>query len=72
MAWVGKVRTRMSEKERRYFLRHSNRRLPRLDNPHGVPRHVMRTLANEGLSSNPAAYNARLQELLHVYKLNGD
>jgi hypothetical protein len=31
---------------------------------------VMRTLARENLSSNPAAFNRRLQELLNAYKQN--
>jgi hypothetical protein len=40
--------------------------LPRYQppNPHGIPTDVMRTLAQENLSSDPAALNRRLQELL--------
>jgi hypothetical protein len=41
------------------------------DNPHGIPSEVMRTLANENLSSDPTAFNARLQELLNAYEKNG-
>jgi hypothetical protein len=41
------------------------------DNPNGIPSEVMRTLANENLSSDPVAFNARLQELLNAYKQNG-
>jgi hypothetical protein len=36
-----------------------------------VPKSVMRTLQNESLSSDPVAFNARLQELLNAYKTNG-
>jgi hypothetical protein len=39
----------------------------RFDNPNGIPSEVMRTLARENLSSNPAAFNRRLQELLNAY-----
>ena len=70
MAWGGKV-GRMSERVRKHFLRTSNRRLPQPENPHGVPKAVMKTLSQEGLSSDPRAFNARLQELLNAYKLNG-
>jgi hypothetical protein len=45
--------------------------LPKPQNPHGIPSEVMRTLARENLSSDPAAFNRRLQELLAAYKLNG-
>ena len=41
------------------------------ENPHGIPGEVMRSLAQEGLSSDPVAFNTRLQELLASYKLNG-
>jgi len=44
--------------------------LSQAPNPHGIPNEVMRTLANEGLSSDPAAFNRRLQELLAAYKLS--
>ena len=36
----------------------------RPENPHGVPRSVMKTLAQERLSHDPVTFNARLQELL--------
>lgn len=42
-----------------------------LENPHGIPREIMKTLAEENLSSDPARYNARLQELLAARKQNG-
>ena len=72
MAWGGKF-TRMTVKQRAHFLRSSNRRLPTPDlpDPRGVPRSVMKTLAQENLSSDPVAFNTRLQELLTAYKLNG-
>jgi hypothetical protein len=41
------------------------------ENPNGIPSEVMRTLANEGLSSDPVAFNRRLQQLLAAYRLNG-
>ena len=73
MAWGGKIKTRMGVKERAWFLRNSNRRLPTPDlpDPRGVPRSVMKTLAYENLSADPVAFNARLQELLAAYQLNG-
>jgi hypothetical protein len=70
MAWGGKV-SRMSERVRKHFLRSSNRRLPQPENPHGVPRAVMKTLSQEQLSDDPVAFNTRLQELLTAHKLNG-
>jgi hypothetical protein len=63
MAWGGKV-GRMTEKQRKHFLRTANRRLPPQENPRGIPTEVMKTLAQENLSSDPAAFNRRLQELL--------
>jgi hypothetical protein len=69
MAWGGKV-SRMSEKVRRHFLRHTHRRLPPKENPHGVPSTVMKTLQTEGLSSDPVLFNKRLQELLNAYQAN--
>jgi len=36
MAWGGKNAGRMTEKQRRHFLRHSNRRLSLRENPLGV------------------------------------
>ena len=73
MAWGGKSQTRMGVKARNYFLRHTHRRLltPDLPDPRGVPSSVMKTLAQENLSADPVAFNARLQELLAAYKLNG-
>jgi hypothetical protein len=44
--------------------------LPPRENPLGIPRGVMKTLSQENLSSDPAAFNRRLQELLQAYKLS--
>ena len=74
MAWGGKIKTRMGAKERTWFLRNSHRRLPTPDVPdpnRSVPTSVMKALADENLSSDPVAFNTRLQELLAAYKLNG-
>ena len=73
MAFGGKIQTRMGVKARNYFLRNSNRRLPTPDlpDPRGVPKSVMRALAQENLSNDPVLFNKRLQELLAAYKLNG-
>jgi hypothetical protein len=71
MAWGGKIKTRMGEKERKWFLRNSHRSLPQQDNPHGVPSIVMKVLQTEGLSHDPVKFNTRLQALLKAYKSNG-
>jgi len=70
MAWGGKV-GRMSAKVRNHFLRHTHRRLPLRENPLGIPRSIMRRLSEEQLSSDPIAFNARLQELLAAHKHGG-
>jgi hypothetical protein len=53
-------------------MRREKRRaeLPPKENPHGIPTEVMKTLSQENLSSDPAAFNRRLQELLQAYKLS--
>jgi hypothetical protein len=73
MAWGGKTKTRMTEKERKHFLRHTHRSLPKPDcpTPWSVPSTVMKTLQSENLSSDPVKFNTRLQQLLRAYKLNG-
>jgi hypothetical protein len=43
--------------------------LPPKENPLGIPREVMRTLANEQLSGDPVAFNLRLQQLLALHEL---
>src|SRR5262249_403368 len=43
---------------------------PKSWNPNGVPNEVMKQLSLEGLSSDPVAFNKRLQELLAI-KQNG-
>jgi hypothetical protein len=72
MAWGGKQKTRMGEKQRKHFLKYTHRRLPEPDcpTPFSVPSSVMRTLQTEGLSDDPVKFNARLQMLLNAYKLN--
>lgn len=69
MAWGGKV-GRMSVKVRSHFLRTSNRRLPPQENPHGVPRRIMKALAAECLPSDVAVFDLRLQQLLTLHGLN--
>ena len=71
MAWAGKpsakqktaasIRSRMTAKP-----------LPkaRFENPNGIPTAVMKQISQECLSSDPAAFNRRLQELLAAYKLS--
>jgi hypothetical protein len=43
---------------------------PDCPTPFSVPSTVMKTLQNENLSSDPALFNKRLQQLLNAYKLN--
>ena len=63
----------MSEKVRKHFLRHSNRKLPPPDD-HGVPHKIQRQLSQEGLSNtasfNFLAFNLRLQQLLTLHELD--
>ena len=72
VAFGGK-QTRMGVKQRSYFLRNTHRRLPTPDlpDPRGIPKSVMKTLADENLSSDPVAFNTRLQQLLADYHKNG-
>jgi hypothetical protein len=71
MAWAGKA---SSKQKTAASIR--SRTLPKpmpkmkSDNPNGIPTAVMHQLASEGLSSDPAAFNRRLQELLAAYKLS--
>ena len=51
MAWGGKPKTRMTEKERKHFLKNTHRSLPQRENPHGVPKAIMKQISQEGLSS---------------------
>jgi hypothetical protein len=71
MAWGGKYAGRMNMKQRAWFLRNSHRSLPKREDPRGVPKSVMKTLASENLATDPALWNRRLQQLLTAYKLNG-
>jgi hypothetical protein len=70
MAWGGKYGGRMTLKQRSHFFRSANRSLPPRENPNGVPRAVMKALSQAGLSSDPAAFNLRLQQLLSLHELN--
>ena len=66
MAWRNNAR--ISGKQLKGMFR--KWRLPRYDDPYGVPREVQKQLAQENLVSDPQVWNARLQELLHAYKQN--
>jgi hypothetical protein len=72
MAWAGKPSARQKTAAS-LKSRTALKPMPRstYDNPNGIPSEVMRTLANENLSSDPAAFNTRLQELLNAYAKNG-
>jgi len=69
MAWGGKTQARMTEKQRKHFLRTSNRSLPRVDNPHGIPSAVLEQLASERLPDKES-YSLRLQQLLSLHELS--
>ena len=72
MSWAGKPsskqKTAASLKSR--TAPHPMPKL-RAENPSGIPTEVIKQISREGLSSDPVAFNARLQELLTAYKLNG-
>jgi len=70
MAWGGKTQTRMSEKQRKHFLKTSNRSLPPVDNPFGIPNAILNQLASERLPDKES-YSRRLNELLNAIKQNG-
>jgi hypothetical protein len=63
MSWAGKPSSRQKTAAS-LKSRQQPRSLPPKENPAGVSRAIMRQLAAEGLSSDPVAFNARLQELL--------
>ena len=69
MSWGGKISTRMSEKQRKHFLKTSSRSLPRVDNPFGIPSRVLEQLASERLPDKES-YSLRLQQLLLLHKLS--
>jgi hypothetical protein len=69
MAW--KNLARLSGKQVKSMFRKWRQPPPDCPTPFSVPTSVMRTLQRESLSSDPVAFNARLQELLQAYKLNG-
>jgi len=68
MAWGGKTQTRMSEKQRKHFLKTSNRSLPAVDNPFGIPSAILNQLASERLPDKES-YSLRLQQLLSLHEL---
>jgi len=45
--------------------------LPLPDSPEGVPRAVMRELAQSGLSNDAQAFNLKLQQLLVLHQTKG-
>ncbi len=65
MAWGGKA-GRMTEKQRKIFLRTSHRRLAVPENPHGVPKRIMKALSSERLPNDCGIYNVRLRQLLEA------
>ena len=69
MSWAGKP-TATQKTAASIRSRTKPRPLPPKENPNGIPSSVMETLQSEGLSSDPAAFNRRLQELLAAHKLN--
>jgi hypothetical protein len=71
MAWGGKTKTRMTEKQRKHFLKTTHRRLPPVDNPFGIPRKVLEQLASESLPDKES-YSRRLNELLSAITRNGE
>jgi len=71
MAWGGKTQTRMTVQQRKHFLKTSNRSLPPVDNPFGIPSSVLNQLASEQLPGKES-YSRRLNELLTAIKQNGD
>ena len=60
----------MKPKQRDYFLKHTHRSLPPVDNPHGIPKAVLEQLASERLPDKES-YTRRLNELLAAYKPEG-
>jgi hypothetical protein len=69
MAWRNNAR--LSHKHLKGMFRKWRSPPPDLAPGGIVPRSVMRTLSQEQLSSDPVAFNTRLQELLSAYKQNG-
>src|SRR5262245_35118549 len=69
MAWAGKPSARQKTVAS-IRSRTSRKPLPQASNPYGIPPEIMRALSNENLSSDPAAFNRRLQELLAAHKLS--
>jgi hypothetical protein len=71
MARGGKKVTKMGEKQRAHFLRNTHRSLPPYENPHGVPKAIMKQISEEGLSGgDKQSFDLRLQQLLTMHGLN--
>jgi len=70
LAWGGKISTRMTPQQRQHFFKTSNRSLPPVDNPHGIPRAVLNQLASENIADKQT-YTQRLNELLAERKTGG-
>jgi hypothetical protein len=72
MAWGGKIKTRMGDKQRKFFLRNTHRRLPPPPNPYAlVPIGIMRQLAAARLPPDKKAYEVKLRELMRAIENNG-
>jgi hypothetical protein len=64
-------RRRMGERQQAYFLRVTHRSLPPYENPHGVPKAIMKQISQEGLSGGDRqSFDLRLQQLLTMHGLN--
>ncbi len=68
MAWSN--RARLSGKQVKGMFR-KWRRPPLPDNPLGVPKGVMKALAEEHSPPEPKAYEKRLRELMQTIEING-
>jgi len=61
MEWETKCGTKDASQ---HLERTAKKPLPPKDDPHGVPRAIMKALAQSGLSNDPQAYKLKLQQLL--------
>jgi hypothetical protein len=63
MAWAGKPSSRQKTAAS-IRSRTASKPMPRatFDNPNGIPTEVIKQISREGLSSDPVAFNARLQD----------
>jgi hypothetical protein len=60
---LGRVRTALKASHKRYYL------APR-ENPHGVPKLVLKELQLQTLAGDQRPYDLRLQQLLTIHQLN--